>query len=144
MHNRLRLLKGATALLYLGPLLAGLGGFGWALVPVFAVVFLLWQAFLRPQEWPRSFADWQRPDAMLAFAARAAVQVLLVVLCLGIGRGLGGALGVLPPFPMLLPLAASLLALPLARLLRDPPQTVQIAGLLVEVPASADPSDADA
>ena len=31
MHNRLRLMPGATALLYLGPLLAGLGGFGWAM-----------------------------------------------------------------------------------------------------------------
>ncbi|MDP4033194.1 MAG: hypothetical protein Q8P60_10150 [Pseudorhodobacter sp.] len=144
MHNRLRLLKGATALLYFGPLLAGLGGFGWALVPGFAAIFLLWQAILRPQEWPHSLADWQRPDAMLALAARASLQVLLVVGCFGIGRGLGGVLGVLPPLPMLLPFAVSFLALPLARLLRDSPQTVQIAGLLAEVPASADPADADA
>jgi hypothetical protein len=48
MHNKLRLLMGTTALLYLGPLLAGLRGFGWPVVPVFAAIFVLWLIVLRP------------------------------------------------------------------------------------------------
>lgn len=120
MHNRLRLLMGATALLYVGPLLAGLGGFGWATVPVFTLIFVLWLFILRPHEWPRSLADWQRPEALVALAARGAVQLLLVVVCFGVGRGIGGVLGALPPFPLALPLGISFLAIPLGRLVWDP------------------------
>ena len=53
MRSRLRLLMGATALLYLGPVLAGLGGFGWSVVPVFTAIFLLWLIVLRPHQWPQ-------------------------------------------------------------------------------------------
>ena len=120
MHNRLRLLMGATALLYLGPLLAGLGGFGWAIVPVFTAIFVLWLIILRPNQWPRSLAEWQSPEALVTFAAQTAVQVLLVTVCFGIGRGLGGVLGALPPFPLMLPVAVSFLAIPLARMIWDP------------------------
>ena len=35
------LVRLATALLYVGPLLAGLAGQGWAMVPLFLAVFLL-------------------------------------------------------------------------------------------------------
>lgn len=120
MHNRLRLLMGATALLYLGPLLAGLGGFGWAVVPVFAAIFVLWTLILRPQNWPQTFADWTRPEALVTVAAQVATQVLLVTLCFGIGRGIGGVLGALPPFPLMLPIAISFLSIPLSRLVWDP------------------------
>ncbi|MDZ4097043.1 MAG: hypothetical protein U1D35_19280, partial [Paracoccaceae bacterium] len=122
MHNRLRLLMGANALLYFGPLLAGLGGFGWSLVPVFAAIFVLWLIILRPQEWPDSLADWRRPETLVALAARAAVQLLLVAVCFGIGRGIGGVLGAVPPFPVMLPIAISFLSIPLARLIWKPVQ----------------------
>jgi len=39
---RIRMLMAATALLYLGPLLAGLAGFGWPMVYAFATIFTLW------------------------------------------------------------------------------------------------------
>ena len=130
MQNRVRLLQGATALLYFGPLLAGLGGFGWAVVPVFAGIFLFWLVIIRPQEFPRSLADWARPDALIALAARGATQLLLVLVCFGIGRGIGGVLGSLPTIPPMLPVGISFLAIPLARLLYDPWQAKPMDKLL--------------
>lgn len=120
MHNRLRLLMGANALLYFGPLLAGLGGFGWNLVPVFTAIFVLWLLILRPQEWPRSPAEWRRPAALMTLGTRALMQLLLVLVCFGIGRGIGGVLGALPPLPVMLPLAISFLSIPLARIIWNP------------------------
>ncbi len=120
MHNRLRLVMGATALLYLGPLFAGLGGFGWSVVPVFVAIFLVWTLIMRPQNWPKTAADWSRPEALVTLVAQSLMQVLLVTLCFGIGRGIGGVLGALPPFPLMLPIALSFLSIPLARLLWDP------------------------
>lgn len=120
MQNRRRLLMVANALLYFGPLLAGLGGFGWSVVPIFAAIFMLWLVVMRPQEWPRSMAEWQRPEALVALAARAAVQLLIVVVSFGIGRGLGGALGAIAPFPISLPIAISFLSVPFARMVWNP------------------------
>ena len=120
MENRQRLLQGATALLYFGPLLAGLGGFGWRVIPVFVAIFLLWLFILRPQIWPRRPADWARPEAAVTLASQGAVQVLLVAVCFGIGRGIGGVLAALPPFPLMLPVAISFLSIPLARMVWDP------------------------
>ncbi|MDT8857176.1 hypothetical protein RNZ50_19495 [Paracoccaceae bacterium Fryx2] len=120
MMNRQRLLMGATALLYSGPLLAGLGGYGWALVPVFTAIFMLWHLILRPQQWPQDAAGWMRPEAWLLLLGQGAMQVLLVAVCFGVGRGTGGVLGALPPFPVMLPIAISFLSIPLARLLWDP------------------------
>lgn len=120
MTVRLRLLRGATALLYFGPLLAGIGGFGWGIVPVFAAIFLLWLFILRPQQWPRRMADWTRSEAVIALLTQGVVQVFLVTVSFGIGRGIGGVLGVMPPFPLMLPIAISFLSIPLARLIWDP------------------------
>ena len=120
MQNRLRMLMGATALLYLGPLAAGLGGFGWAVVPIFAAIFLLWLFILRPQHWPRAAADWVRPEAVITLITQAAVQTLLVAILFGIGRGIGGVMATLPRFPLMLPVAISFLSIPLARLIWDP------------------------
>lgn len=120
MQNRLRMLMGVTALLYFGPLTAGLGGFGWAVVPIFAVIFLLWLIILRPQQWPHRAADWARPQVLMTLITQAAVQTLLVAILFGIGRGIGGVLATLPPFPLMLPLAISFLSVPLARLIWDP------------------------
>ena len=120
MQNRLRLLMGATALLYLGPLTAGLGAFGWSVVPIFAAIFLLWSFILRPHQWPRHAADWAKAEALITLITQAAVQTLLVAILFGIGRGIGGVLATLPPFPLMFPIAVSFLSIPLARMIWDP------------------------
>lgn len=138
MRNRLRFLKGATALLYLGPLLAGLGGFGWAVVPLFAGIFLLWLFVLRPQQWPRELADWARPEALISLLTQGVVQVLLVSVSFGIGRGIGGVLDFVPPFPLMLPVAISFLSIPLARMLWDPWKADELEGFLDDALARLD------
>lgn len=143
MHNRLRLLMGATALLYLGPLMAGLGGFGWSVVPVFTLIFVLWLILLRPQQWPATWAEWQKPQALVTLLGQMAVQMLLVILCFGIGRGIGGVLGALPPFPLMLPVAVSFLSVPLSRLFWDPAKAAEMDAFLdsaiTQINAGPDP-----
>ncbi|MDZ4134807.1 MAG: hypothetical protein U1D06_04315 [Paracoccaceae bacterium] len=138
MQNRLRLLMGATALLYFGPLLAGLGGFGWAVAPVFGVIFILWQIVLRPHQWPRNWADWRRPEMLVGMAARSLMQVLLVTVCFAIGRGLGGVMGVLPPFSVMVPVGISFLAIPLARMIWDPWKMAEMDAMLAEAIATVE------
>ncbi len=120
MEMRARLLKGATALLYFGPLLAGLGGYGWLMVPSFVAIFVLWQMIVRPHQWPTSLADFGKGELWVGIAAQIAVQVLLVVVCFGIGRGIGGAIGAFPMYSHALPLSLSFLSIPLSRLLWNP------------------------
>jgi hypothetical protein len=120
MEMRARLLKGATALLYFGPLMAGLGGYGWLMVPSFVAIFVLWQMIVRPHHWPTSMADLGKSELWVGIAAQVAVQVLLVVICFGIGRGIGGAIGALPMYSHMLPLSVSFLSIPLSRLLWNP------------------------
>jgi hypothetical protein len=120
MEMRARLLKGATALLYFGPLMAGLGGYGWLMVPSFVAIFVLWQMIVRPHHWPTSLAEFGKADLWVGIAAQIAVQILLVVICFGIGRGIGGAIGALPMYSHALPLSVSFLSIPLSRLLWNP------------------------
>lgn len=120
MHNRLRLLMAATAFLYIGPLLAGLAGFGWGLVPVFALIFIAWLMVLHPQNWPRNPDGWVHAQAWATLGTQGSVQLLLVAMLFGIGRGIGGTLGVAAPFPMVLPVLVSVLAIPLARIIWNP------------------------
>lgn len=120
MENRRRLLMVANALLYFGPLLAGLAGFGWGLVAVFTAIFVLWLIILQPYEFPINRSEWRSTDAWVAIFARAAVQLLLVVVLFGIGRGLGGILGAMTGYPAMLPIAISFLSIPLARMIWDP------------------------
>ena len=120
MHIRLKLLQAASALLYFGPLLAGLGGFGWSQVPGFVVIFVLWLIILRPHQWPFHSADWAKTEALVTLAAQTATQTLLVVVLFGVGRGIGGVFGVIPPVPSFLPIALSFLAIPVCRLIWDP------------------------
>ena len=147
MQARLRLLKGATALLYFGPLLAGIAGFGWRVVPLFVGIFLLWLFILRPQQWPRRLADWSRPEALIALLTQSVVQVLLVAVSLGIGRGIGGVLGVMPGVPLMLPVAVSFLSIPLARMIWDPWRAdageVVLDEALARLEAEQDPAPAD-
>lgn len=145
MQARLRLLKGATALLYFGPLLAGIAGFGWRVVPLFVGIFLLWLFILRPQQWPRTLADWSRPEALIALLTQSLVQLLLVAVSLGIGRGIGGVLGVMPAIPLMLPVAVSFLSIPLARMIWDPWRAdageVVLDEALARLEGEADPAD---
>lgn len=135
MENRRRLLMAANALLYFGPLLAGLAGFGWGLVPIFTAIFVLWLVILQPYEFPINRREWMSPDAWVAVSARVAVQLLLIVVLFGVGRGIGGILGAMAGFSPILPLAISFLSIPVARLIWDP--------WAMPPPAEAPPSTAD-
>jgi len=119
MTTRLRLLQGATALLYFGPLLAGLVGHGWAMVLPFVAIFTLWSILLRPHLWPGP-GQFRRPEALVALASLLATQALLVVLCFGLGRGFGGVMGLDLALPFWFPAALSFLAVPLSRLAWQP------------------------
>lgn len=120
MENRRRFMMLANALLYFGPLLAGFGGFGWGLIPVFTAIFVLWLLILQPMEFPINKAEWLSADAWVAISARAAVQLLLVVVLFAVGRGIGGILGSMTGFSAMLPIAISFLPIPLARMICDP------------------------
>ena len=120
----------ATALLYLGPLLAGLADYGWAVVPLFAVIFLAWLAIMRPGLWPVTASGWGSTGAWVALGWRAAVQIALVVFCFAIGRGIGGMLGALPPLSLWLTLGLSAVSVPLSFLFRPPPLTPEMAAMV--------------
>ena len=120
MENRRRFMMVANALLYFGPLLAGLGGFGWGYVPLFTAIFVLWLIVLQPMEFPINKREWLLLDAWVAVCGRAVVQLLFVAVLFGIGRGIGGVLGAVVGYPPMLPLAISFLSIPLARMIWDP------------------------
>ena len=116
----MRLVKGIAALLYVGPLIAGLCGFGWSMVFSFTAIFVVWLMVLRPEQWPSTPAEWLTAQAWLAALAQVLSQLLLVSILFGIGRGLGGLadIGTVALDP-LLPLSISFLAIPLCRMLWD-------------------------
>jgi hypothetical protein len=120
MQTRFRVFIGATALLYLGPLLAGLGGAGWGAVLAFAAVFILWMVVMHPKQWPRTLAEWRTGPAIIQAVTQAVMQLVLVTLLFVFGRAIGGALGLRLDWPGYLPLALSFLAIPLGRLIWDP------------------------
>lgn len=120
MLTRMRLVKGATALLYIGPLIAGLCGFGWDMVAYFTAIFTVWLMVLRPEQWPATPAEWLTGHAWLATLTQVLSQILLVGILFGIGRGLGGIANIsaLTVNPML-PLSISFVSIPLCRMLWD-------------------------
>jgi hypothetical protein len=120
MLTRMRLVKGATALLYIGPLIAGLCGFGWTMVAPFAGIFVVWLMVLRPEQWPSSPEEWLTANAWLAALAQLLSQITLVAILFGIGRGFGGLadIGAVAVNPML-PLSISFISIPLCRMLWD-------------------------
>jgi hypothetical protein len=120
METRRRFMMAANALLYFGPLLAGLASFGWGYVPIFTVFFVLWIVILQPYEFPINRAEWMSADAWVAIAARTVVQLLIVIVLFGIGRGIGGVLGAMTGYSVMLPLAISFLSIPVARMIWDP------------------------
>lgn len=127
-----RTLMAATALLYLGPLLAGLAGFGWPLVYAFAAIFTLWLMVMRPADWPRDPGQWRRPEVPTRALAQVLVQLLLVAVLFGIGRGIGGVAGYVLPLPVALPLAISFLSVPLSRLVWNPAKAAQMDAFLTD------------
>lgn len=121
----------ATALLYMGPLLAGLSDYGWSVMPFFVVIFLAWLALMRPGLWPASGSGWTG-RTWAALAGWTAVQVALVIFCFAVGRGVGGVLGALPSLPLWLTLGLSTVSIPLARLFRPAPLTPEMEAFLDE------------
>ena len=119
MPTRLRLLRGATALLYVGPLFAGLCGLGWGLVAPFVGIFVVWLMVLRPEQWPATPQEWLTPPAWAVALTQVLSQLLLVTVLLALGRGLGAIAGFLPVVNPIFPLAVSFLAIPLCRMLWD-------------------------
>lgn len=136
MHTRMRLLKGANALLYMGPLLAGMAGLGWGIVPLFVSIFVLWLMLLRPEQWPASTAEWLTASALGAALAQVLSQLLLVALLLGTGRGVMGLAGLAPVLNPLLPLSLSIAAVILSRILWDARGAAE-AGLFLDDEAEA-------
>lgn len=120
MLTRMRLVKAATALLYFGPLIAGLCGFGWGMVAAFAGIFVVWLMVVRPEQWPSSPQEWLTGQAWLAALAQVLSQLVLVGIMFGVGRGLGGIanIGTVNVDP-LLPLSVSFVSIPLCRMLWD-------------------------
>ena len=149
MENRRRFMMVANALLYFGPLLAGLGSFGWGYVPLFTAIFVLWLVILQPMEFPINKREWLSADAWVAICGRAVVQLLFVAVLFGIGRGIGGVLGAMTGYSAMLPLAISFLSIPLARMIWDPwaqppvPQTPNTDDRLPLNPKAAAPGDPD-
>jgi hypothetical protein len=119
MGLRMRLLRGANALLYLGPLFAGLSDFGWGMVASFTAIFMVWLIVLRPEQWPSTLQEWQTASGWLSALTIILSQVFLVAMLFAVGRGIGAVAGFLPVVNPQLPLAISFLAIPLSRLLWD-------------------------
>ncbi len=120
MLTRMRLVKGAAALLYFGPLIAGLCGFGWGMVAPFTAIFVVWLIVVRPEQWPATPSEWKSGSAWLAAFAQLLSQVLLVGVLFGIGRGIGGIANIgTVSVDILLPLSVSFISIPLCRMLWD-------------------------
>ena len=132
MLTRMRLLKGATAFLYIGPLFAGMGEFGWGLVGPFTAIFVVWLMILRPEQWPSTPREWLTGSAWLAALAQVLSQVALVAVLFGIGRGIGAVAGVVPVVNPVLPLSISFLAIPLCRMLWDAREAADLGFFLDE------------
>lgn len=119
MNFRLRAVKSLAALLYVGPLLAGIGGLGPVMIAPFVAIFLVWLVVLRPEQWPATASEWRTPAAWGAALSQILSQTLLVAVLLAIGRGLGAMAEVPPVVGPFFPLALSFLAIPLCRSLWD-------------------------
>ncbi len=119
MYARLRFLKVANVLLYLGPLFAGMAGLGWGIVAPFVAIFALWLMTVRPEQWPSSWAEWLTGRALGAALTQVLSQLLLVTVLIGLGRGIVGLAGISPTVNPLIPLCMSLTAIFLSRVVWD-------------------------
>jgi hypothetical protein len=136
MLTRLRLLRGATALLYVGPLFAGISGLGWGMVAPFVAIFVVWLMVLRPEQWPATADEWLTWPGMGAALSQVLSQILLVSILLAVGRGVGAVAGFLPMVDPIFPLAVSFLAIPLCRILWDADEAADL-GIFLDEEAEA-------
>jgi hypothetical protein len=132
MLTRMRLLKGATALLYIGPLFAGLSGMGFGMVAPFVAIFVVWLMVLRPEQWPATSDEWMTGQAWLAAFGQVLSQILLVAVLFAIGRGLGGIAGFDFAINPIVPLTFSFLAIPACRMLWDAREAAEMGYFLDE------------
>ena len=110
--SQIRIIRLSAALLYAGPLLAGIGAIGLFVLPTLLAVFVLWQILRHPEAWPDLPALWLSREALVPALMLLCSQLLFVLLLFATGRGLGGVMGVgitLTPFTTVL---ISLAALP--------------------------------
>ena len=145
MSFRLVLLSLTGALLYIGPFLAGLAGASIALLPVFAAIFVIWVALMRPAVWAKATQSGTPLGLAIYLSGLTVIQLLLVVVCFALGRGLSVLIGDVVALPLWLPPALSLAALPLGRLIANPGSDLsETEALLDEAEAAqGDGRDAD-
>ncbi len=120
MNLRDRAYFATSALVYSGPLYAGLSGHGITIVPAFAAIFMLWLYVVRPFDWPQTPEAWRTPRAIAWPLLVFSTQMVLVTFCIILGRGMAAVAGLHPPLPGLLPILISMLGVTTARLLQPP------------------------
>lgn len=130
MKTRSRAVFATSALLYSGPLYAGLGGFGFETVPLFAALFALWLAVVRPGDWPTTAEEWRQPRSVAWPLLILAGQGVLVAFCLAIGRGIGALNDLVAPLPLAFATGLCVLGIAIAWTLRrgDTRRIVHIPG----------------
>ena len=126
MGLRFKIYSVLAAMLYFGPLLAGLSGTAELALPVFVAIFTLWIVVMRPAIWARVTQDGTPLALAVYLAGITLMQILLVILCFGLGRGLSAVLGGALDIPQWVPVLLSALALPLARLIWNPQRAAEI------------------
>lgn len=109
MKLRSRALFATSALLYLGPLLAGLGGYGIETLPVFGIAFMIWLAIVRPGDWPANARAWRNPRSVAWPMLIFGIQLVLIGFLVVVGTGMQGLAGGVVPLNL-----ASAYALPFA------------------------------
>ncbi len=117
MDLRSKLYSVLAAMLYAGPLLAGLAGVPEALVAVFVGIFTLWVVVMRPAIWKAIGAEGTPFALALHLGSVTLLQSLLVILCFALGRGIAVLMGATLAIPGILPVLLSAGALIAARLL---------------------------
>lgn len=115
MDLRSKLYSLLAAMLYAGPLLAGLAGAPETLVAVFVGIFTLWVVVMRPAIWKAISAEGTPFALALHLGSVTLLQSLLVILCFAIGRGIAVLLGSTLAIPGILPVLLSAGALIVAR-----------------------------
>jgi hypothetical protein len=119
MTARRMVIAALGALLFLGPLCAGLAAAPITLLPIFVASFVLWVVMMRPSVW----AEATRGGTPVALAVHPAgvtlVQVLMIFLCFGFGRGLA-MLSAPLDIPVWTCVVLTLAAVPLGWALRHP------------------------
>ena len=124
--TEIRIRRLSAALLYAGPLLAGIGDFSPNILPPLLVLFVLWQILRHPEAWPELPGHWLSRQALVPGLMLLCSQLLFVLLLYIIGRGLGAVLGA---GLTISPVAVALISLAALPVLRYAPQLARWPGL---------------